>query len=173
METLKAIVKRKSTRSYKQDQIPDNMLNTILAAGCAAPVGMGKYGSLHLTVIQDKTVLKNISASVSKMMNMEADMLYGAPTIVLISSHDVDIPGIDYANVGCVLENMAIAAADQKIDNCIVWGAGMAVSADIQLAKALKIPEGFKPVGSIALGYATTPNETEKELNITISMNRV
>jgi len=173
METLKAIARRKSTRSYRQDQISDEVLNTILAAGCAAPVGMGKYDSLHLTVIQDKAVLKNISASISKIMDTEADMLYSAPTVVLISSKDIDIPGVDYVNVGCVLENMAIAAADQKIDNGIVWGVGMAVSADIQLAKALDIPESFKPVGSIALGYATTPNEVEKEMKVTISMNHV
>lgn len=173
METMKAIAKRKSTRSYKQDQISDSVLNTILAAGCAAPVGMGKYDSLHLTVIQDKEVLKSISTGISNIMHRDGDMLYGAPTIVLVSSNATDFPGIDNANASFVLGNMAVAATDQKVDSCIIWGTAMAVSMDGQLQKALAIPEGFNPIGSIALGYAATPDETEKEMNIKISMNRI
>lgn len=173
METMKAIARRKSTRSYKPDQITDEVLNTVLAAGCAAPVGMGKYNTLHLTVIQDKEMLKRISASAAKVLNSEGDILYGAPTLVLVSSNDETFPGAEYANTGCILENMLLAATDQKVDCCIIWGAGMAVSADAQLKKALAIPDGFKPIASTALGYAVSPDETEKELTVSITMNRV
>lgn len=38
METLKAIATRKSTKSYNGEQIRQDKLDTILAAGCAAPV---------------------------------------------------------------------------------------------------------------------------------------
>lgn len=173
METMKAIARRKSTRSYRQGQIPDDVLNTILAAGCAAPVGLGKYNVLHLTVIQDEGILKKISAGISKTMNMEGNMIYGAPTLVLVSSMDEVFPGTEHANTYCILENMAVAAADQKVDSCIIGGAGMAVNTDTQLRKALAIPDGFNPISSIALGYAVTPDDTEKALKVTISMNRV
>lgn len=173
METMKVIARRKSTRAYKQEQIPDDALNAILAAGCAAPVGMGMYDSLHLTVIQDKEILKNISSGIAKIMNMESDPLYGAPTLVLVSSKDAVAPGTDYTNAGCVIENMMLAATDKGIDNCFIWGTAPVVSTDVELCKALSVPDGFKPIGSIALGYAVSPDQTEKELKVTIATNRV
>ncbi|MGE4485764.1 MAG: nitroreductase family protein [Oscillospiraceae bacterium] len=174
METMKAIAKRKSTRSYKQDQIPNDILNTILAAGCAAPVNLGNYDTLHLTVIQDKEILKKLSASVSKVIPVEGDLLYGAPTIVLISSlTDETLPDFDYVNTGCVLENMMIAATDQKVDSVLIGGTVLALNADLELQKAFEIPDGFKAMASVALGYAATPDQTEKELTVKIAMNRV
>lgn len=173
METIKAITRRKSTRSYKQDQIPDDVLNTILAAGCAAPVSMGKYDSLHLTVIQNKEILKNISDYIADMANMEGDALYGAPTVVLVSSKDEELPGVEYTNTGCIIENMMIAATDYNVDSVLIWGTALAVNANDELRKSLAIPDGFKPAASVALGYAAVPDETEKELKVTIAMNRV
>ena len=37
MNTLEAIAKRKSTRSYKAEQISEDALATIIKAGCSAP----------------------------------------------------------------------------------------------------------------------------------------
>jgi nitroreductase len=149
------------------------MLNTLLAAGCAAPVGMGQYDSLHLTVIQDKKLLKDISAGIAKAVNREGDMLYGAPTVVLVSSRDGAMPGVEYANAACIIENIMIAAADQNLDSVLIWGTALAVNADAELRGALAIPEGFKPVASVAIGYADASETTEKELKITIALNRV
>lgn len=174
METMKAIARRKSTRAYKQDQIPDDVLNSILAAGCAAPVGMGKYDSLHLTVIQNKEILKDISAGVAKAINMDTDPLYGAPTVVLVSSKGAAMPGIDYANTGCILENMMLAATDKGISSVFLWGAAVCAGSDAELQKRLAVPEGFKPIGSVALGYsAEASDQAEKELTVKIGMNRV
>ena len=50
MNTLEAIAKRKSTRSYKAEQISEQALEAIIKAGCAAPVALAKYDSLHITV---------------------------------------------------------------------------------------------------------------------------
>ena len=77
-------------------------MNAILAAGCAAPIGMGKYESAHLTVIQNKDMLAKLSAAAAGAMGRDGDVLYVAPTVVLISSADVGVPGIDYANAGCM-----------------------------------------------------------------------
>ena len=53
MNTLEAIAKRKSTRNYTPEQIPEEALAVILKAGFAAPVAMAKYDSLHITVVQN------------------------------------------------------------------------------------------------------------------------
>lgn len=104
---------------------------------------------------------------------MEGDALYGAPTVVLVSSKNEELPGVEYTNTGCIIENMMIAATDHNVDSVLIWGTALAVNANDELRKSLAIPDGFKPAASVALGYAAVPDETEKELKVTIAMNRV
>lgn len=175
METLKAISKRKSTRAFlSEKKISKRDLQTILEAGCAAPVGMGDYASIHLTVIQNPEALENISSAVRAAFKMDRDALYGAPTLVLVSaSENQKSPNIQYANVACIIENMLLAAADLGIDSVYLWSATNVIAGNADLCKQFEIPEGFKPISSAALGYAVENNPTEKELDITISVNYV
>jgi nitroreductase len=174
METMKAIAKRKSTRDFKPDQIPEAALDAILDAGCAAPVGMRAYDTLRLTVIQDANLLKKLSDTAIKAMKREdgGSIYYGAPTVVIVSSKKPAAPGLDYANAACIVENMLLAATDLGIDSVYVFGTVVAFQADAGLLKALDIPEGFFPVASVALGYGTNPSSEEKTLGKTISVNR-
>lgn len=178
METIKAISKRKSVRAYKSEQISMEVLDNILAAGCAAPVGMSRYDTLHLTVMRDKAILSQLTGilrqmlpDTAKQMMKDADPLYGAPTVVLISSMEPLAPGADYANAGCIAENMMLAAADAGVGSVVLFGVGNAVEADTELKKTLKIPNGFTSLFGIAFGYAAKDDQTYKDLKITISMN--
>lgn len=173
METSKVIAVRKSVRAYKGEQVPEEILNNILAAGCAAPVGMGRYNTLHLTLVQDKEALGRLSGAVAQVTNRQGDPFYGASAVVLISSEEVQVPGSDYVNAGCIAENMMLAAADKGIGSVIVWAAGMTVEADSDLKNSLAVPEGYKALFSVALGYAAADEQTEKDLKITIDMNRI
>ena len=40
------------------------------------------------------------------------------------------MPGIEYANAACVLENMVLAATDQKIDS-ILWDGAVAAESEM------------------------------------------
>lgn len=173
METLKTMALRKSVRAYKDEQVSEEKLETILAAGCAAPVGMARYDSLHLTVIQDKEIIKKISTSIMQMMKRENDPFYGAGTLILVSSQEAEVPGIDYTNASCVMENMLLTGADLGIGSVIVWSMAMAVEADKSLKEALSIPEGFKPLVGACFGYAADTELKEKELTVRIQLNRV
>ncbi|SHO43080.1 nitroreductase family protein [Anaerocolumna xylanovorans] len=173
METLKAMALRKSVRAYKDEQIAEEKLETILSAGCAAPVGMARYDSLHLTVIQDKEVIKKVSESIMQMLKRENDPLYGARTLILVSSQEMPAPGLDYTNASCVMENMLLTGADLGIGSVIVWGIALAVEANESLKEALSIPEGFKPLIGACFGYAADTEQKEKELTVKIQSNRV
>ena len=61
MQTLESIFKRKSTRNYKPEQLPEDVLQTILEAGFASPVAMANYKSLHITVVQSQEYLDKIN----------------------------------------------------------------------------------------------------------------
>lgn len=173
METLQAIRKRKSTRSFKPDVISEEQLNTVLAAGCAAPVGMAKYDDIQITVIQKDDTLKTISAAIGKIFQTDKDMLYGAPTLVLLSAKEDIVPGMNAINVGCILENMALAATDLGLDCCILGGPPAVINPSPEIKGALDLPDGYNAIGSIALGFATKPVDSEKDLKIKISTNRI
>lgn len=174
MNAIESITARKSTRVYKSKQINNDDLETILQAGMAAPVGSGAYDTLHITVVQNRNLFSKINAAVTnmifKMMGKKMDRNFGAPTMIFVSSKPAMMPGLEYANTACILENMAIAATSLGVDNIIWGGAAAAVAQNDELQKALKIPEGYKPVLCISLGYASEEESPKKH---EISVNKV
>jgi nitroreductase len=173
METLKAIALRQSTRQFKPEQIPESALQTILEAGAAAPIGMGDYSSVHLTAVQDAALLKKISQTAATALGKsDSDPLYGAPTLIVVSAKESSA-GIELANAGCVVENILLAATDLGLGNVYIMGALLAFKADPALLPALKTPEGFKPVGSAAIGFAASAIDQVKAGKNTIAINRI
>ena len=174
MNALEAIAKRVSVRSYKPEQIPDEILEKILRAGMSAPVGSAAYDSLHITVIQNMNLLNQISDAVTemvaKMLGKRLDKNFGAPTMIIVSAKPGMMPGIEYANAACVLENMAIAATSLGIENIIHGGASAVVAQSEELKKQLEIPEGFTPVLCASFGYAI---EETPAKNHEIAVNKV
>ena len=174
MNTLEAIAKRVSVRAFRSVQIPEDVLQAILKAGMAAPVASGAYVSLHISVIQDTALLNAIAVATNdlifKMLGKRMDKNFGAPTMIIVSSKPAKIPGIEYANVATVLENMVLAATDMGVDNIIWGGAAAAVARDVELGKRVGVPEGFKPVLCASFGYAENPSSPKQH---SISVNRV
>lgn len=174
MNTLEAIAKRKSTRSYRPENIPEEALQKILKAGCAAPVAMARYDSLHITVVQTQELLDRINAAtadmIEQLMGTRKNTDFGAKTLVFVSSTPIHRPGTECANVGIVVENMVLAATDLGIDSVILGGAPAAVAQDPVLMKDLGIPEGFHPILGIFFGYGAEETPVKEH---TISVNRV
>lgn len=175
METLKVMAARKSTRSFdtgKPIAKPD--LDTVVAAGCAAPVGGGDYQSLHLTVIQDPTALDSIAKAAQQMMHIDTNPLYNAAALVVVSaSAEQKFPNIEYANAGCIVENMLLAATDLGLDSVYIWGVTVGMAANRELWQKVGIPEGYRPVSGLALGYGAGDDARDRELSISLSTNYV
>ena len=173
MQTLVAIAKRKSTRSYKPERISEEALQTILKAGCAAPVAMGNYASLHFTVVENPVLLEKINEAATEALlklGVQKNADYGAKTLILVSSTPVHRPGTDHANAGIVIENMVLAATSLGIDSVILGAAPAAVAQDRELLKALEIPDGFVPLLGAFFGYGTEATPPKEH---TITVNRV
>lgn len=173
MNALEAIAKRVSVRAYKPEQISEEALSAILAAGCAAPVASGQYDSLHISVIQDAALLNDLGNAVTelvaKMLGKRMNKNFGAPTMVIVSSKLGAMPGMEYANAACVLENMLIAASAMDVDN-IIWGGAAAVAKQDEFRTRIGIPEGFTPVLCASFGYAEKKEPAKQH---TISINRI
>lgn len=161
MDYIDAISKRSSVRKYDGRPVPDDVMKTVLTAGGAAPVGMGRFETLRLTVVRDagklETIGAGIAAAMAKAMGRENNGpfdFYGASTLVIISSGPADFPGGDYVNAGCIAENMMLQAAEGGIGSCIVWATGSVVDGDAGLKRSLGIPDGFHPLFGVVFGYA-------------------
>ena len=174
METLKAIAKRKSVRAFAPDQISEEALQTILAAGCAAPVGMGAYDTLHLTVIQNAALLKRISdaANAAYGRTEPTDIFFGAPTAIVISSSPTRRHGSEFANASCVAQNMLLTATDLGLGSIYLMSPTSACQAQPELVQAAGIPDGFFPAATVALGFSAE-EPFERTLAVTLSLNRL
>ena len=74
---------RRSIKSYKPEQITDEKLDAILEAGTYAPTGRNKQSPI-MVAVQNKELLKKISAANAAVLGMNSDPFYGAPTVVIV-----------------------------------------------------------------------------------------
>ena len=172
MELLNAISSRRSIRSYKDISVEDSKLEQILKAGCAAPVGKNLYDNLRITVVENKEILHSISEGLKMNMHVDFDPLYNAPVLILVSTKKMPFPNIEFADAGCIMQNMMLEATEQELGSVVIWGSSMVVNAVPDLKNALQIPDEYTAVSGIAVGYT---NETvePKELSITIRVDKI
>ena len=62
MEFMETIRRRQACRAFQDTQLSGAQLDALLKAANAAPVGMGHYESVHLTVVQNKDLLEKFGA---------------------------------------------------------------------------------------------------------------
>ena len=156
MNTMETICSRKSVRSYNGENITQAELEQLLKAAYAAPVGRKAYDTLIMTVVTNKAFMDKLDADTAAMMGQpDAVALYGAPTLIIVSS---TLPGgardnVAYSNAACIVENIALAAVELGIGTCHIWGAIRALNDDPELLKELNLPEGYAPCCAVILGH--------------------
>lgn len=170
MKTMEAICARKSVRSYTGERITAEELNTVLKAANAAPVGMGRYEDIHLTVITNAELLGRIDAAGAAMFGKpDIHPLYAAPMLILVSAKLPTAEGmknVTYSNAAIIAQNMALAATELGVGVCHIWGATMAVLNAPDILKELSLPDGFTPCCAVTLGKTDcvyTPREIPQD----------
>ncbi|MCI8993321.1 MAG: nitroreductase family protein [Eubacterium sp.] len=166
MEALKLMNCRKSVRSYT-GKLTEEQLNAVLYAGQKAPVGMGKYETMHMTVIQDKDFLHELDRNAAEFMgDTSRTPLYGAPCLILISTPipDPAAGNVQYSNAAIMAEHMALSAIDMGIGSCLIWGAVAAMNTKPELVAKLNLPEGHKVCCGIVVGE-TAEELSEREID--------
>ena len=152
-EVLKCLEERRSCRSYKPDMIPEDVLNQILEAGTYAATGMGKQSPIMIAVT-DQKVRDQLSAMNAKIMGVNIDPFYGAPTIIVVFA-DSNIP--TYVQDGSlVLGNMMNAAHAVGLGSCWINRAREVFLTEKgkELMAKWGLGENYIGVGNLALGFA-------------------
>lgn len=141
---------RRSIRSFTGEEISEETRNKLLHAANAAPVGLGKYDSVHLTVIRDKALLAEIEKNTASLFGVERHFLYQAPELIVVSTAATD--NVGYSNAAIIAHNMALAAVDEGVGACHIWGCVIALAGNRELTAKLGLPEGFTPACAVAVG---------------------
>ncbi|MDQ7097075.1 nitroreductase family protein [Desulfosporosinus sp. PR] len=175
--TLRVIRQRRSIRSFKDEKIKDEELKAIVEAGNYAPYA--EEGSRYITVIQNKNLLhklNSIAKEVAQTMALEGlrklgrdenfHSLYGAPTLLIISGREQSVS--PEADCAAATQNILLAAESMEIGSCWIFFDLLAFFSPqgAELRSELKIPAGFKPYTSVALGYKNSREDDMPDRNL-------
>ncbi|NCC85110.1 MAG: nitroreductase family protein [Clostridia bacterium] len=160
METLDCLKLRQSCRAYTDDQIPDSALQTLLLAARQAPIARGIYDSVHLTVVQDLRWVDRFTQRIRQVTgDVQADPLYSVPTLLVISVDEDTLgpDGMGKSNAGTIAENVMLAATELGLGSVYLHGWLRVLRNEHELFRELGVPQGFRPIAGVGLGYPQTP----------------
>lgn len=158
MQTIEAIKTRRAVRGWSDKEVADDTLQQILDAGRYAPSPLNSQ-PWHFTVIRNTDTIKKLMEKAN-----HGSFLTAAKVVIVVtvsqeakvdqwlSEHDQHI----YSGV-CAMENMWLAAWDMRLGVC--W-----VTVDEKTTRELLgLPDNHKLLGSLALGYQTSPARPHME----------
>ena len=154
METMNALLERRSCKAYKPDPVPEDVLEEILEAAKYAPSGMGKQSPIILAVT-NKEMRDRIARLNAAVMGKgpEADPFYGAPVVLVVLADKAF--GTYICDGSLAMGNLLHAAYDKGLGSCWVHRAkevfegeeGKAILAE------LGIEGDYEGIGNCILGY--------------------
>ena len=173
-EILGLIRSRRSTRQFKEAEIPEEIFNKIKEILPYIPTGCN-YNGLHFSIIKSKSAMDEIRNYVNrKILNLVSnkfttkyagkfakfkkafengeDIIFrGAPHMIIVSSH-IHAP---CANVDPIiaLSYIELYANSLGLGTCWCGFAQACLKLMPKLSMMIKIPDGYKPVYAMLLGY--------------------
>ena len=178
MDVFSCIATRHSTRKFKEEPVPQEVLDKVIEAGRQAPSGKHKNQSRFI-VIRKKEVLQELITLVqqefAKMEVMPENddnfggairaakkggyvFMYNAPVLIVVANkRDY---GNKYADVSCAMQNMMLAANALDLGSC--WINQLRWLQDNPVLRAylqkLGMAEDEEVCASLSIGYPDTPD---------------
>ena len=179
MDVFSCIATRHSTRKFKEEPVPQEVLDKVIEAGRQAPSGKHKNQSRFI-VIRKKEVLQELIALVQQeFAKMEVTpenddnfggairaakkggyvFMYNAPVLIVVANkRDY---GNKYADVSCAMQNMMMLAAN-ALDLGSCWINQLRWLQDNPVLRGylqkLGMAEDEEVCASLSIGYPDTPD---------------
>jgi len=156
-EVLKTIRERRSTRGFKSEAVPQELIETIAEAGLYAPNGGGRQDTLTL-VITDPALIARLSKMNAKYglwnIGREFDPLYNAPVVMVVFGKRESNTCVEDGSL--IIGTMLLAAESLGLDGIWVHRAFEEFESDEGKAilKELGIADEYRAVGHCLIGYA-------------------
>ena len=154
-EILKLLEERRSVRAYQKEQITDEQLDAIIQAGIWAPSAKNQQSPV-IVAVQDPETVAQLSRLTAKIMGVESDPFYGAPTVLVVLA---DPKATNEINAVCdgalVMGNLMNAAWSLGIGSCWINRAREMFALPEGKERLAKwgLPEDLVGVGNCILGY--------------------
>lgn len=165
-EVICTIEGRRSIRSYRTDPVPEEKLEAVVKAGLMAPSAMNQQ-SWHFVVISGKGAERYRTYCIEKLGR---DPYYGAPAMILVfGKKDAIAPVCDGS---LAIGNLLLAAKALGLGSCWIHCVNDLFKEEAAAAE-WGVPAGYRPVGSVALGFpageapAAKPRKEETVTRIT------
>lgn len=153
MDVKEAIRMRRSVRSYKNKEIPEEYLNTILEAARLAPSARNKQ-SWKFIVVKDKEKRESLAQAAANQ-----DFVGEAPVIIVAVTLNPDyvmrcgVPA--YAvDLAIATDHMTLQAVELGLGTC--W---IGAFYQDEVKKILQIPDEYKVVALLPVGYSSTSGD--------------
>ncbi|MBE6148567.1 MAG: nitroreductase family protein [Firmicutes bacterium] len=153
-ETINDLLSRRSVKKYKNEMVPEEVINQIIEAGTYAPSGMNKQSAI-IVAITNKEIRDRVAKLNARVMNNETiDPFYGAP-VVLVVLADKKIPTYIYDG-SLVMGNLLLAAHSLGIGACWIHRAKEVFETEEgkEILKSLGIEGEYEGIGNCILGYS-------------------
>ena len=165
---IENIKKRRSIRKYKEMQIEEEKIETIIEAGLYAPSGHNAQ-PWHFTVLQNKNKIDQISIGTKEALkdcetpifrrmarNESFHILYDAPTVIVVSGKKEGAYSME-ADLGAATQNMLLAAESLGVSSCWI---GLVVEyfkgeEKDKRNEEMGVPEGYEVQYAVTLGYSS------------------
>lgn len=154
------IIERRSCKSYKEQNVPRDVLEKIVEAGQMAPSGMNRQ-AYAFVVVQDKKMMDTISKLNASIMQADTDPFYHADSVIIVfGKKDVRTHVYDGS---LAMENLMLAANALGVSSCWIHRAKEVFETEEGkgLLKKWGLEE-YEGIGNCILGYSdgeTTPRK--------------
>ena len=153
MDAMQNLLTRRSVRQYKEDPIPQDVLERIVEAGTYAATGMGKQSPI-IVAVTNRALRDRLSRMNAAIMGGSGDPFYGAP-VVLVVLADKSI-GTHVYDGSLVMGNLMLAAHAEGVSSCWIHRAKEEFESEEgrQILRDLGIEGDYEGIGHCILGYA-------------------
>lgn len=159
MDAMQAMLTRRSVRKYKDEMVPQDVIEKVIEAGTYAASAKGRQPWLILAVTNKELIYK---LSVMNCVPMNADRatydpFFGAPVVLIVLAQK-DIPTRAYDG-SLVMGNLMLAAHAMGLGSCWVNRAyeEFETKEGKQILRDLGVEGEYEGVGHCVLGYADGP----------------
>ena len=171
-EAIRNMYERRSVRKFSGEQVERDALMQILDAGLHAPSAMNQQTWFFAAVqnAQKIAAVRRVCADACGF-GEERDPFYGAPTVIIVFAKADGCEPIKDGTLA--MQNMMLAAHSVGVGSCWINCVkdGFSTENGKALAKEFGVPDGYIPVGSLAMGKAAAdyvPREKEIRENYVI-----
>ncbi len=150
------ILSRRSIRKYENKDIPEDVLHKILEAGRQAPSAVNRQ-PIRFVVVNDHDMMKNLCDNlINRFVKYAPVAIVGCADVKSFLTGKWAVVDTTIA-----MQNMVIAALSLGIGSCWVGGCK-----EKEIKKMLKIPDKWKFVALVTLGYSAEQPKPRKKKQV-------